>query len=80
MFLGGSLGLSAGRGTIVMGGASSSGNASRNQSGASANSSNPTKYMFVTSRPSTPVQVFEIEFSDKTCRMWDKTVKIKSTL
>lgn len=55
----GSLGLSAGRGTIVMGGASGSATTSRNQSSVVANAaSNPTKYMFVTSRPSTPVQVF----------------------
>lgn len=54
----GSLGLSAGRGTIVMGGASGSATTSRNQSSVVANAaSNPTKYMFVTSRPSTPVQV-----------------------
>ncbi|XP_046445654.1 transcription initiation factor TFIID subunit 6-like [Daphnia pulex] len=53
----GSLGISAGRGTIVMGGASSSAATSRTQSGAVANAAgNPTKYMFVTSRPSTPVQ------------------------
>ncbi|KAI9565631.1 hypothetical protein GHT06_009423 [Daphnia sinensis] len=53
----GSLGLSAGRGTIVVGGASGSATTSRNQSSAVANAaSNPTKYMFVTSRPSTPVQ------------------------
>lgn len=54
----GSLGLSAGRGTIVMGGVSGSATTSRNQSSVVANAaSNPTKYMFVTSRPSTPVQV-----------------------
>ncbi|XP_057371270.1 transcription initiation factor TFIID subunit 6-like isoform X2 [Daphnia carinata] len=53
----GSLGLSAGRGTIVMGGATGSATTSRNQTSAVANAaSNPTKYMFVTSRPSTPVQ------------------------
>lgn len=57
--LAGSLGLSAGRGTIVVGGASASATNSRNQTSVVANAaSNPTKYMFVTSRPSTPVQVF----------------------
>ena len=55
----GNLGISAGRGTIVMGGASSSAASSRTQTSAVANTAgNPTKYMFVTSRPSTPVQVF----------------------
>jgi hypothetical protein len=42
-----------------MGGASSSAASSRTQTSAVANTAgNPTKYMFVTSRPSTPVQVF----------------------
>ncbi|KAI9553713.1 hypothetical protein GHT06_021644 [Daphnia sinensis] len=53
----GSLGLSAGRGTIVVGGDSGSATTSRNQSRAVANAaSNPTKYKFLTSRPLTPVQ------------------------
>ncbi|KAI9551036.1 hypothetical protein GHT06_006055 [Daphnia sinensis] len=53
----GSLGLSAGRGTIVVGGDSGSATTSRNQSSAVANAaSNPTKYKFLTSRPLTPVQ------------------------
>ena len=54
--LGGGL-LSAGRGTIMMSGTSTTKTA-RNQSGAAASPANPTKYMFVTSRPSTPVQVY----------------------
>ena len=46
-----------GRGSIVMSGASSSAAIGRNQVGVAVSSSNQTKYMFVTSRPSTPVQV-----------------------
>ena len=45
--------------TMMIAGSSSSGQTAvgRNQSGAATSAGNPAKYMLVSSRPSTPVQV-----------------------